>query len=73
MSQTLIPVIIIAIVSAFGYDVLRSQLPNPLVVVAIGIVLAFIGRGGLVTLVGSALASIGVADYVARFVETVSE
>ena len=66
--QETIGLVILALVVAIGYSFLTKSL-SPRLAIVLGIILAFIGKGGVLSLVGTGIAGVGISEMFGQYIE----
>lgn len=65
-------VLMIALIGAVGYYAISKISTNAIVPIAIGLAMLFIGRGGLFSLAGGAIATVGISRFISQKVVQVT-
>ena len=66
ISQPAMGLVVLAVTIALGYLFLSNSL-SPKIAVFMGLVLAFLGKGGTLSLVGTGLAGIGISEVIGSY------
>ena len=60
--------IVLAIVVAIGYAFLTKSI-SPKFAIILGLVLAFLGRGGVLSLIGTGIAGVGISEMFGGYID----
>ena len=60
--------VILALVVAIGYSFLTKSI-SPRFAIIIGIVLAFLGKGGVLSLIGTGIAGVGISEMFGGYLD----
>ena len=68
VKQETIGLVILGLVVAIGYSFLTKSL-SPRLAIILGVILAFIGKGGVLSLVGTGIAGVGISEMFGQYIE----
>ncbi|ALG96857.1 hypothetical protein [Acidianus bottle-shaped virus 3 strain ABV3] len=66
-----VSLVIIAILSALGYKFTREISTNRAVPVIIGLIMIFLGKGGILSTVGAGITALGISRFIAQETEKI--